>query len=159
MYALTLKVEGASDEDIRRGLDAAGAVFEEAGVHPAEASEGFFAMEGWDIGGFKGDLDEEASRNADIWLKAQEAAVKACCEGWDESRKPVSGDLELIDTERYEKRRADDGSWMVYNTFTGKPAQAVGGGPLLGLNEEEADELLSLIDEGMIELEPRPDSR
>lgn len=46
MY-LTMTVEGATPEEIARGLDAAQAVFDRAGVIAVQAAEGWFAMEGW----------------------------------------------------------------------------------------------------------------
>lgn len=55
MY-ITLTVEGAKPEEIARGLDAAQAVFDRAGVTPDRAAEARFNVEGWDIRGFDDDI-------------------------------------------------------------------------------------------------------
>ena len=67
-------------------------------------------MEGWDIRGFDGELSAEESRNFDIWCDAEAAALEACCLGWDEDRKPVSIDLELVDPYRHRDRLRSSGS-------------------------------------------------
>ncbi|MER9236907.1 hypothetical protein NKI56_33790 [Mesorhizobium sp. M0622] len=52
---LLLRVKGASREEISRGVLAAEAVLERAGITAEEAAEGMFALEGWDISGFPED--------------------------------------------------------------------------------------------------------
>ena len=47
-------------------------------------------MEGWDIRGFEGQISAEDQQNFDVWCDAEEAALEACCAGWDEHRKPTS---------------------------------------------------------------------
>jgi len=155
MYALRLTIEGATEEELRKGLAAARAVFEREGVHPLVAADGWWALQGWDEGGFQDSLNDEDSGNASIWLEAEEAAIAACCEGWPESRRrPGIGGLELLDSERYQSRKEADGTWTIYRPVTGEPVSTIGGGPLTGLNEHEAEEVLDLLDEGAIEVEP-----
>ena len=52
---IRINVEGTSPEEIERGLAAARAVFEEAGVTAERAAEASFAVEGWDEAGFPAD--------------------------------------------------------------------------------------------------------
>ena len=96
---LRLNVEGASPQEIERGLNAAREVFNRTGIDPLTANQGMFAMEGWDITGSpdKGTrtLTDEESAAADAWVEASDAAIAACCEHWDASR-PNEGTLELI---------------------------------------------------------------
>ena len=99
MYQLTLTVEGATHGEIQRGLYAAKAVFDKAGVHPMDAAGGMWEMEGWDDGGFVGELSDEDADHAHVWIEAEVAAIKACCEGWDEDR-PRRGSLEIEELEQ-----------------------------------------------------------
>lgn len=46
---ITIHVEGATSEEIIRGLIAAQEVFDKAGVMPEEAATASFVVEGWDI--------------------------------------------------------------------------------------------------------------
>lgn len=156
MYVLRLTIEGATEDEMKKGIDAAKAVFDKAGVHPAIAADGWWAMQEWDEGGFAYPLSEEDHRNGDIWLEAEKAAVNACCDGWEANHKPYLGALELVNTEGINKRREEDGTWTVYNTFTGEPVATVGGGKLTGLDEHEAEDALDLLDEGVIEVKREP---
>ena len=100
---ITIRIEGASADEIQRGLVAAQAVFDRAGVTALQAAEARFAREGWDIGGFAdpapGDLDI-----ADLWDEADQAAVAACCAGWPAEKVPKTADLELL----YEPNPVED---------------------------------------------------
>jgi hypothetical protein len=49
---ITIRIEGASADEIQRRLVAAQAVFDRAGVTALQVAEARFAREGWDIGGF-----------------------------------------------------------------------------------------------------------
>ncbi|UVC19402.1 hypothetical protein [Mesorhizobium onobrychidis] len=49
---LLLKLRGASAEEKKRGVDAAKAVLERAGLTAEEAADAAFELEGWDIDGF-----------------------------------------------------------------------------------------------------------
>ncbi|MFU0507925.1 hypothetical protein [Pseudaminobacter sp. NGMCC 1.201702] len=95
MY-LHLSIEGASTAELRRGLDAAKAVFEKANMHPQTAAEGRFALEGWDIGGFEGELSTEDSKAADVWMEADHAAIEACCADWPADRARPYEALQLL---------------------------------------------------------------
>lgn len=99
---LRLMVEGASPDEIKRGLEAAMKVFNDAGIQPVEAAEGMLAFEGWDEAGFphKGEevLGEENRSAANVWIQAQEAAIAACCADWPEDRNRT-GVLEVVSTE------------------------------------------------------------
>lgn len=96
---LWLEVEGASEADIQRGLEAAEAVFKKTGVSPLQAVEGWFAMENWDIAGFPddGSLTDEERRLAGVWLDAEDAAQDACLEGRDDMPLRYLGALQLLD--------------------------------------------------------------
>lgn len=95
---LKLNIPDATEDELRKGLAAARRVFDTAGVHPVAAAEGWWALEGWDDSGFASEISEEDDANAAVWADAQEAAIAACCEGWDESRKPKGFVLEIIPT-------------------------------------------------------------
>lgn len=49
---------------------------------------------------------------------------------------------------RYEIRREPDGTWTVFDVFTGWPAEVDGHLPATGLDMEEADDLLDLLNLG-----------
>ncbi|MES0032509.1 hypothetical protein [Mesorhizobium sp. M0040] len=93
-----MRVKGASGEEILRGLLAAEAVLERAGITASrQAAEGMFALEGWDISGFPddGQPTEKEDKAAQIWMEAQLAALEACCAGWSAEKRPAAADLEL----------------------------------------------------------------
>jgi hypothetical protein len=92
---LILTVRGASAEEKQRGVEAAKAVIEREGITAKEAAYGVFALEGWDDMGFPEDREpsEAEYAAADVWYKAEEAALEACCANWPD-RKPHTG-LEL----------------------------------------------------------------
>ena len=99
---LRITVEGATKEEVRRGLNAALAVFDKANMHPLTAAEGRFALEGWDIQGFPEDgFSDEESAAASVWMEAEQAAIDACCANWPGDRERPSEVLELV-------RKADD---------------------------------------------------
>jgi len=99
-YMLRINVEGASAAELRRGLDAARAVFAEAGIDPARAAEALWNVEGWDINGFQGDIDPSDLEHCDIWLRAEQAAIDACTIEWgDRPRPDFGGVLEIVPLE------------------------------------------------------------
>ena len=104
---LLLTVEGATEDELKRGAEAAVAVFNETGIDPVTAAEGMFALEGWDIKGFPSDgLSDEESKAASVWLDAQQAAIEATCADWPEDkRRQANGILELLPPD-HEKRAA-----------------------------------------------------
>jgi hypothetical protein len=93
---ITIRVEGAQPEEIVRGLLAAQEVFDKAGVTPDHAAMARFVVEGWDIRGFTGKVPEEELAICTVWDEADQAAVQACCAGWDADKVPESADLELV---------------------------------------------------------------
>lgn len=75
---LLLDVKGATDEELARGLAAAREIFDAAGATPYEAAVARFKRDG--------EMDEMTDREAriaDLWDIADEAAIRACCAGWD----------------------------------------------------------------------------
>ncbi len=89
-----IHVDGAEDEELNRGVAAAQAVFDSAGVTAYEAATAHFAREGWDVAGFQGDGPMDAvMHRAAIWHEADLAAVQACCATW--SAIPESAGLEV----------------------------------------------------------------
>jgi hypothetical protein len=81
---LRLDVEGASNEELMRGLRAAIALFDKAGVSAMEAAYATFRREGWDVAGFDPAAEPSAAemKTAALWDNAEEAAIAACCAGW-----------------------------------------------------------------------------
>lgn len=96
---LQLHVEGATEAEETRGLEAAAALLMRAGVDPADAASGHFAREGWDMRGFPendpGFTDEDA-KNAALWDQAALAALEACCADWPADRPRPEVELEFI---------------------------------------------------------------
>lgn len=99
---LRLTVPGATQEEVQKGLDTAVAVFASEGVDPLTASEGFFALEGWDAAGFPENSPEFTDKDrkaADVWMKAIEAAVAACCASWPPYGPAPETTMDLLLTE------------------------------------------------------------
>ncbi|MBZ9991204.1 hypothetical protein LB572_29355 [Mesorhizobium sp. BH1-1-5] len=94
---MTLNLEGASPEEVARGISAAEAVFAEAGITAEEAADGMFALEGWDGQSFSEDAEptEDDDAAAAVWMKANKAALEACCAGWPEVPRELR--LELLE--------------------------------------------------------------
>lgn len=97
MNKLRLNLDEASPEEKARGIAAAEAVFEEAGISAEEAANGMFALEGWDDQSFSDDAEPTESDDAAaaVWMEANKAALKACCVGWPEVPRELR--LELMD--------------------------------------------------------------
>ncbi|TIM16666.1 MAG: hypothetical protein E5Y74_31685 [Mesorhizobium sp.] len=92
---LYLSVPGASPEEIARGIAAAEAVLDRAGISALEAADGMFAIEGGD------DTDEslpteEEDQAATAWMEASRAALDACCAGWPAEKRPIDANLQLL---------------------------------------------------------------
>lgn len=49
---IRINVDGASTKEIERGLAAAWAVFNKAGISPEQAADAVFSVEGWDVKDF-----------------------------------------------------------------------------------------------------------
>ncbi|TWG90296.1 hypothetical protein L598_000700000520 [Mesorhizobium sp. J18] len=97
---LTITVEGATPDEIARGIAAAEAVFREAGIHPLDGANAVFDVEGWDIKGLRGRLSNEVWEHFDVWCRAERAALEACCGNWAKERWPETPWLEYIEPER-----------------------------------------------------------
>ncbi|MER8859105.1 hypothetical protein NKI09_15805 [Mesorhizobium sp. M0757] len=99
---LRLNIEGATPQELCRGIAAAEAVFARAGITALQGAEGLFALEGWDIKGFPEDdkPTEDEDQAATVWLEADKAAAAACCAGWPEEKVPHHQVMELIDVPR-----------------------------------------------------------
>lgn len=86
---LRIEIEGATDEELARGLAAAKAVFASAGVGPLACAVALFKLEGE-----QEQLTEDDGWLADLWIEADEAAAKACCKGW--ASPTNTANLELV---------------------------------------------------------------
>ena len=103
---IRLNVDGASTKEIERGLAAAWAVFNKAGITPEQAADAVFSVEGWDDAGFP---DDDSPSDFDfkycnVWREADEAAAAAVCRDWPVTRRVLSADLELDDPEADARR-------------------------------------------------------
>ena len=96
---LRLNIQGASDEEKKRGVEAAKAVFASAGVSAEQAADGVFALEGWDDAGFPdtGEPTQDEDDAAAVWMDANKAAINACCAAWPADQLPIHLVLELVD--------------------------------------------------------------
>lgn len=85
---LRLVIDGASWEELTRGVAAAEAVFERSGISIKDAMNGMFAVELWDMDGFPkdGEPTDQQRAAADVWFAAERAACEACCAGWPEDK-------------------------------------------------------------------------
>jgi hypothetical protein len=95
---IMMDARGATPEEKQRGVAAATAVLDRAGMTAEDAASGSFAVERWDDMGFPPDQEpsEDEYAAAEVWWAASNAAIKACCEGWpDEKRGQVFG-LQLL---------------------------------------------------------------
>ncbi|MBZ9884817.1 hypothetical protein LB535_20940 [Mesorhizobium sp. CA10] len=95
---IKMDARGATPEEKQRGIAAATAVLDRAGMTAEDAASGSFAVERWDDMGFPPDQEpsEDEYAAAEVWWEASNAAIEACCEGWsDEKRIQVHG-LKLL---------------------------------------------------------------
>jgi hypothetical protein len=118
---ITIRVEGAQPEEIVRGLLAAQEVFDKAGVTPDQAAMARFVVEGWDIRGFTGKAPEDELAICTVWDEADQAAVQACCAGWDADKIPSSADLELVrERQRFSFTSEEErGEWLFQTADAG----------------------------------------
>ena len=87
---LSIVATGATEGELRRGLEAAAAVFRVSGVTPYAGAAAAFKREGEDIAFTYSDhenpppetMTEREASAAAVWDEAQRAAVNACCAGW-----------------------------------------------------------------------------
>ena len=92
-----ISIPKATNEELRRGLAAAEAVFAKAKVPPEMAARGWAQREAWDISGFQDTIDPASMAAAAVWDDADLAALDAACADWDPNRKrPNRANLALI---------------------------------------------------------------
>ena len=96
LIRLLLDIEGASDGEKSRGLDAAEAVFAAAGVDPYEAAWACNARDDQNEGGER--MTAREASICHVWDEADKAAIEACCAG--RNRKPPSGILKFEEIAR-----------------------------------------------------------
>jgi hypothetical protein len=103
---IRINVDGATTDEIERGLAAARAVFSKAGITPEQAADARFAVEGWDIRGFPNDEhpDDDEIQFCSIWDEADQAAADAVCRDWPIARRVQSAEMELDDPEADARR-------------------------------------------------------
>jgi hypothetical protein len=103
---IRINVAGATIEEIARGLAAAQAVFNKAGITAERAADARFVVEGWDDAGFPDDSypDDEDFEFLHVWDDADRAAAAACCSEWPEDKRPETAGLELFDEETDARR-------------------------------------------------------
>jgi hypothetical protein len=85
---LAIDVEGATAEELARGLAAAAAVLDAGGASPQRALRAHWLRQGWEEQGSPNDMCPSAGdlRVAALWDDAEVAAALACCQGW--TRRP-----------------------------------------------------------------------
>lgn len=96
VYLLLLDIAGAAPHEIQRGLTAARAVFDRAGISPREGDEARAAH--WERGSRLRSRREAAESRAryEVWTTAERAAIDACCAGWQAERRPTTIVMDLI---------------------------------------------------------------
>jgi hypothetical protein len=116
--AIVIEVDGATFEEIDRGVAAALAVFAAGGTTAREAADAAFHQACLDDGGYYdgsgnfrdphegipldkneirwGKMTEREGQVAELWRVADAAAVEACCAGWPAERIPQSAYLSLL---------------------------------------------------------------
>jgi hypothetical protein len=77
-HTLRVHIDGASPEELARGVEAALQTFSNAGVTAFAAAAVVFKMEGE-----QEDLSEEDNKLVHLWNDASRAAAAACCDGWE----------------------------------------------------------------------------
>jgi hypothetical protein len=98
---LSIRIEGATEAEIARGIAAAQFVFARAYTTAWEAAYAALRREDYipyfdDNGEISGPhMTAEELRICDLWDEADSAAVLACCERWAE--KPERANLEIIE--------------------------------------------------------------
>ncbi|HEY0626370.1 MAG TPA: hypothetical protein VGD10_06510 [Allosphingosinicella sp.] len=93
-----LEIEGATEEELRRGLQALHDHYAASGVTPEESAFGRFRVEGEEFGTSVSNLDR---KHANVWWAAEEAALKATLgPGADPTRFRNMGVLSLLEENR-----------------------------------------------------------
>lgn len=150
--AIRLQIEGARPDEISRGLAAAQQVFEKAGVTDEEAADARFAVEGWDVRQFTGDVPEAELEICDVWDEAEDAAIAACCSGWPADRIPAAGCLELVRVPKPITRLAadDPGSERAFEAGAPGIIEQICEAGYFNDDRPE-DEVVYLLDEGRLD--------
>jgi hypothetical protein len=89
---LWLEVQGATEQELQRGVAAAQKLLDDAGVSPSEAEGAAFKRDsetmrmalqppGAEFGSMLTERDDEL---ASLWEEAERVALQACCSGWSE---------------------------------------------------------------------------
>lgn len=84
MWILTIRMDGATKEELQSASKAAEAVFVRQKIHPLDGMAGRSLLEGWDDRGCHDDdpgYTDEDARNANTWIDAEEAAILALSKG------------------------------------------------------------------------------
>lgn len=84
MWVLTVRMDGATKEELQSALKAAEAVFLRKKIHPLDGLAGRSLLEDWDDRGCHDDdpgYTDEDARNANTWIDAEEAAILALSKG------------------------------------------------------------------------------
>ncbi len=113
-----VRLAGATHEEVARGLAAAQAVFDKAGITAERAAAAIFNVEGWDIAGFPDDdasyPDDEDFEFLGVWDEADRAAAAAACRDWLDDKRPKSAGLELFEEETDARRDKLQGASEAY---------------------------------------------
>ncbi|CAM5306828.1 hypothetical protein MAUB1S_05346 [Mycolicibacterium aubagnense] len=84
MWTLTIRMDGATKEELRNASKAAEAVFIREKIHPLDGLAGHSLLEDWDERGCHDDdpdYTDDDARNANTWIGAEEAAILALSKG------------------------------------------------------------------------------
>jgi hypothetical protein len=147
MVTLKIDIEGATEAEIARGLQAAQAVFDRAGVTPWQAAEAASAAEAVAEFGslcFEGEsepactpLTAREQKLAALWDKADRTAVGACCIGWADP--PPTAGLEL----EYDEQVGNFSIWLTYDNPSVKSMPTRMPGRTFDQAVAKADEMLA----------------
>ncbi len=75
--ALRLRIDGASELELRRGIRAALAVFDRCRITPEQCAKAH-----WKLLDESEELTHDELDLAAIWREAEEAAIDGCCSRW-----------------------------------------------------------------------------
>ncbi|MGI6854380.1 hypothetical protein [Mesorhizobium sp. 1B3] len=96
---IKITIPTATPAELERGVEAALSVFVQSGIHPCQAAEAVYKLEGWDVSGFDPalELTEAEDEMVSAWLQAGQSAIAAACSEWEpERQRPLNANMELI---------------------------------------------------------------
>ncbi|ADU36248.1 hypothetical protein [Variovorax paradoxus] len=94
---MVLKVPGANPEEIAKGLRAAQAVLDAAGVTDVQGAWGLHELESFDDSLGRSAKPRPGAVGAAFALaQARKAALAACCEGWGQLPRPGQWTLDVL---------------------------------------------------------------